>query len=153
MMSGRPDPAACAISGDGLRAASAGAEATIQVVCKDRFGNLVDADARTRMWLELRPAQPAPDPRYMGGTLASPRRAREPPEAAVADGSDDDRRGLQSCEGVWKDDGLHELRYVTTRAGTFDVLLWCEHDGEAAVLLTSPAALTVHSQPPTPIRF
>ena len=153
MMSGRPDPANCAMRGDGLRGAHAGKEAAISVTCKDRFGNLVDADVRTRMWLEFRASAASPVlPHYMAATATSPRHA--PPsdaprgDAASAD-VEEDRRGLQSCEGVWADDGLHELRYVTTRAGTFDVLLWCEHDGEAFVLLTAPAALSVKHQPPT----
>ena len=66
ILSGRPEPAACAMSGAGVREATCGKEAVIVVSYRDRFGNLVDADPRTRMWLELRrPGVAASNPKAM----------------------------------------------------------------------------------------
>ena len=39
MLSGKPDPGSCAMSGEGLQHATAGKEALLVVACKDRFGN------------------------------------------------------------------------------------------------------------------
>jgi geranylgeranyl pyrophosphate synthase len=53
ILSSKPDKRACSMHGEGLRRAVAGEPATLQVRCKDEFGNPVDSDSRTRFWLEL----------------------------------------------------------------------------------------------------
>ena len=77
-----------------------------QVRCRDAYGNAIDAEPRTRFWLELRLVRP----NYAGDT----------------GGGNTEGRGLVSCVASWAGDGMHELRYVSTLAGTFDVVLWCE---------------------------
>ena len=73
----------------------------LQVRSRDAYGNVVDADARTRMWVELRvsPGMHTQQALLPGG------------ESTAASG-----RGLESCEAAWADDGLYELRYITSRA-------------------------------------
>ena len=114
------------MAGEGLRSAMAGTDAVLTVRCKDRFGNTVDADKRTRMWIELK--QPRVGRRVSGEAAAVASTAA----ASLEAWEEGESRGLQSCEAMWADDGLMELRYLTTRAGLFDVVLWCEHEGESA---------------------
>jgi len=97
----------------------------MQVRCKDEFGNPVDSDPRTRFWLELKSNGEQGSSAVAGDALVTPGIAGK-----VGDGSGrpGGARGLESCEAAWADDGLFELRYVTTRAGDFDVVLWCEPD-------------------------
>ena len=149
--------AACARWAARVRTAQA-RESIIMVKCKDAYGNLVDADKRTRLWLELRePKGNAGGNGHgvmvaAGGGGGKANLAHLGTEAWGA-GTDADERGMQSCDAAWADDGLYELRYVTTRAGTFDVVLWCEHEGEASELLHVPDCLVgTRSAPHTSAR-
>ena len=121
ILSSKPDKRACSMHGEGLRRAVAGEPATLQVRCKDEFGNPVDSDPRTRFWLELQSSGEQGSSAVAGDALVTPGIAGK-----VGDGSGrpGGARGLESCEAAWADDGLFELRYVTTRAGDFDVVLW-----------------------------
>ena len=153
MLSGRPHPDSCAMSGEGLRHAVAGKEALLIIACKDRFGNPVDADKRTRMWIELLAPRAHAGRRkahFLSGSvaLATSVSTRTPGDNAI-DYEDGDERGLQACEALWADDGLMEVRYTTTRAGSFDVVLWCEHEGDAYELLHATDALMVDPQTPS----
>jgi hypothetical protein len=149
MLSARPEPQACVMGGDGLREAQAGREALIVVRCKDRFGNAIDADKRTRMWIELR--------RPRGDGRTSDRGARAAGAGGGGDGAADtepwdpgEKRGLQTCEALWADDGMMELRYLTTRAGIFDVVLWCEHESESFELVRGATAKPAAAHPACP---
>ena len=118
ILSSKPDKRACSMHGEGLRRAVAGEPATLQVRCKDEFGNPVDSDPRTRFWLEFKSSGERGSSAGDALTLGI--------AGKVGDGSGrpGGARGLESCEAAWADDGLFELRYVTTRAGDFDVVLW-----------------------------
>ena len=137
LLSAPPDPRACSLHGDGLRNAQAGVPAVITVRCKDVFGNAIDADPRTRFWMELRESSGGGSMAHGGGGDGSGR-----PGAA---------RGLGACEAVWADDGLFELKYVTSKAGTFDVVLWCEHEGMPSEVLVATRVLSVAPAAPTPL--
>ena len=156
MLSAPPDARACALQGDGLRHAVAGREAVVAVRCLDMYGNPVDADPRTRFWIELAGSRSLAEAGRggKGGGAASGGKgggsaARLTPHERVPPLDPNDPRGLQSCEASWLEDGLVELRYLTTRAGRFDMILWCEHEGEPGALIHAEDVLTVQPAAPT----
>ena len=124
LISGSPDLSRTEVTGPGLSKAIAGKVAHFRLTCRDQFGNPAKPGSHLLFEMGLRSvADDTKAPVVEGknkkadATVASKRRAEM-------------IERMNECpplpyEGVWGEDGVLEVRYVSKIAGDLELHLWC----------------------------
>ena len=116
MHSGPPDVSQCEISGDGLKTALAGQAATVQITCRDRFSNPLNADSLQGKALKF-------------GLSLLPPGAEGKAASTTVQSMPFDGQWVQADN---RDGQSFEISYTAKEAGDFEMYVWCDPDGGGA---------------------
>ena len=120
-------PSRCEASGD-LHEIVAGGVALVALRCYDAFGNAAPPSASTSFGVSLHPPEHGAGVPAVGGATALPKQALP-------------------LSARWTRDGMYELSYSCSVAGTFALRLHCCAEG-ATLPLPGPYSLVVRPAPP-----
>jgi len=141
-----PDVSQCVASGDGLNEARAGLPAAIQVMCKDKYGNVAQRSQTMLFGLVL-----VPQGKDEGGGGGKERaQGKELAKDAVREGANHVIANASSMDfaGAWVEgDGgeAYHISYTAQEAGDFYLHLWMDPEGTGVrkSVVGSPFAVRV----------
>lgn len=134
VVAGVPDVLQCHADGDGLKAARAGLPALIQVVCKDRYGNVAERSDKMKFGLVLIPQGKEAEMDKKDRTASKGDQSKDAARDAAASIHN---FTSMAFEGKWEAAAQghperYEIAYMAQEAGDFFLHLWMDPDGSCA---------------------